>query len=409
MKGEHQHTDAMGILFWSLLVLAVAIGYAVISAQGRSHRTITLQSLNYFSRPHDGEVRMDPIEGRAAWLGGALEPQDWMVTLTDQDAEDLDLEIQRLDKSGKSIDQLRRSDLQYSNRFIAKVDSWRNELNPRRHDGLCFVVVRGVPTHRWTEHQSELFFWSLGQLLGIPGAQSGRGELLGHVRNEYHGQNTTGLHERQYRTNEDIFFHCDAADVVGLLCLTPAQKGGASRIASSVTIYNEMLKRRPDLIPRFYEDFYLDTRGDGGTRHVPIRPVSYYKGDLKTFWHTGYYRSVWDYDFMPEIDPTTLEAIKVYDEIANDPAIQLTMQFQPGDIQLLSNHYIVHARGPFEDQDDPKLRRHLLRLWLSLENREKDSREVLLKEVDRVKLLSKLIALRLRNLASKLGLRLSPL
>ena len=95
MKGEHQHTDAMGILFWSLLVLAVAIGYAVISAQGRSHRTITLQSLNYFSRPHDGEVRMDPIEGRAAWLGGALEPQDWMVTLTDQDAEDLDLEIQR--------------------------------------------------------------------------------------------------------------------------------------------------------------------------------------------------------------------------------------------------------------------------------------------------------------------------
>ena len=184
MKGEHQHTDAMGILFWSLLVLAVAIGYAVISAQGRSHRTITLQSLNYFSRPHDGEVRMDPIEGRAAWLGGALEPQDWMVTLTDQDAEDLDLEIQRLDKSGKSIDQLRRSDLQYSNRFIAKVDSWHNELNPRRHDGLGFVVVRGVPTHRWTEHQSELFFWSLGQLLGIPGAQSGRGELLGHVRNE---------------------------------------------------------------------------------------------------------------------------------------------------------------------------------------------------------------------------------
>ena len=80
MKGEHQHTDAMGILFWSLLVLAVAIGYAVISAQGRSHRTITLQSLNI--SPDLTMVRSGwiPSKDEQLGLGGHLSPRiGWLL------------------------------------------------------------------------------------------------------------------------------------------------------------------------------------------------------------------------------------------------------------------------------------------------------------------------------------------
>jgi alpha-ketoglutarate-dependent taurine dioxygenase len=40
------------------------------------------------------------------------------------------------------------------------------------------------------------------------------------------------------------------------------------------------------------------------------------------------------------------------------------MQFEPGDIQLSSNHVTLHARTAYED--DPAAPRHLLRLWLSL-------------------------------------------
>ena len=42
------------------------------------------------------------------------------------------------------------------------------------------------------------------------------------------------------------------------------------------------------------------------------------------------------------------------------------MDFQPGDIQLLNNYTILHARGDFEDHDDPALKRHLLRIWLQV-------------------------------------------
>ena len=43
------------------------------------------------------------------------------------------------------------------------------------------------------------------------------------------------------------------------------------------------------------------------------------------------------------------------------------MRFLQGDVQLLNNHQIVHSRTAFVDHDEPERRRHLLRLWLSLD------------------------------------------
>src|SRR5205085_6874970 len=113
------------------------------------------------------------------------------------------------------------------------------------HHGRGFILVRGVPVKDWTQTESELFFWCLGQHLGLPGAQNPQNDLLGHVRDQ-----RTGEDVRFYRTNKALAVHCDTADVVGLLCLKKARSGGLSRIASSVAVYNELLKRRPDLAPR---------------------------------------------------------------------------------------------------------------------------------------------------------------
>jgi len=41
------------------------------------------------------------------------------------------------------------------------------------------------------------------------------------------------------------------------------------------------------------------------------------------------------------------------------------MDFEPGDIQLLHNHQILHDRTGYVDWPDPPRKRHLLRLWLS--------------------------------------------
>ena len=57
-------------------------------------------------------------------------------------------------------------------------------------------------------------------------------------------------------TRAEMLFHADACDYVGLLCLHGAKSGGDSRVASSVTVYNRILERRPDLAKVLCEDFY---------------------------------------------------------------------------------------------------------------------------------------------------------
>jgi hypothetical protein len=39
--------------------------------------------------------------------------------------------------------------------------------------------------------------------------------------------------------------------------------------------------------------------------------------------------------------------------------------FEPGDMQFLHNHVIVHSRTSYDDYAEPERRRHLLRLWLA--------------------------------------------
>ena len=42
------------------------------------------------------------------------------------------------------------------------------------------------------------------------------------------------------------------------------------------------------------------------------------------------------------------------------------MQLEPGDLQFVYNHGLLHDRTGFEDWPAPEDRRHLLRLWLSI-------------------------------------------
>jgi len=201
----------------------------------------------------------------------------------------------------------------------------------------------------------------------VPGAQNPANELLGHVT-DYREADTAPM-ARMYRTADEIAFHCDTADVVGLLCLRTARHGGQSRIASSVYVFNELLRREPELAAELFEPFQLDRRDEQAPGDAPTvqLPPSAWDGDtLRTFWHSDYMRSAGRHDGI-EFSGRRLVAMDLYDEIANDDGTHLDMWLEEGDIQFISNHTVIHARAGYEDHDDPDERRHLLRLWLSLD------------------------------------------
>jgi len=68
---------------------------------------------------------------------------------------------------------------------------------------------------------------------------------------------------------------------------------------------------------------------------------------------------------VPPLTPLQVEALDVFDALLEDRALNLFMDFEPGDIQLLHNHQILHDRTGYVDWPEPERKRHLLRLWLA--------------------------------------------
>lgn len=320
------------------------------------YKSLRAQTLHYFARPHERVLRQ-PLECRAAWLGKDVKvADDWHYRLCDAEVVELKAAVKHAESTRKPLEKLNKTDFPLPT-LTPLINEWRNEI---RH-GLGFILIRGFPVNEWSEEQASLAYWCLGHHFGIPGAQNPEGDLLGHVRDQ-----RTGRDVRYYRTNKGIAPHCDAADFVGLLCLNKAKSGGLSRIASSVAVYNELLRRKPNLVERLFKPIWFDTKGDGGIRAFPIAPCAYADGELRTFWQSDYYREAQALSFVPKFTIDEQELIDTYDEIAGDESFYLDMDLEPGDIQLISNHTILHARTGFEDWEELNKRRHLLRLWISL-------------------------------------------
>src|SRR6185369_12496130 len=204
------------------------------------------QALRYFDRPHEAVARA-PVGGPAAWRGEAqARRRDWIVTLDDEAIAELARARDAVRARGLGIDRMRREDFPLP-RLEAAIGGWTRELT----HGRGFLVLRGLPVEEWGADDAALVYWGLGLHLGRPGAQNAEGDLLGHVVDT--GEDAANPFIRRYRTAGDIAYHCDLADAVGLLCLATPRAGGASRIVSSVTVYDELVRRRPDLIDRLYE------------------------------------------------------------------------------------------------------------------------------------------------------------
>ncbi len=238
--------------------------------------------------------------------------------------------------------------------------------------GRGFFLMRGLPVERFTQAEAEIVFWGLGLHLGLALSQNADGHLLGHVRNLDLDINKTNV--RAYQTTAELIFHNDQSDVLLLWCLKAAKAGGLSRIVSVTGIQNEIQRRRPDLLEELYRPYFIDRRGERGRDDEGDEPyyampvLSYHGGLVSARYIRGYIHSAQRFPEVPRLTAKQVEALDLFDAIANEPGMALSFQMEPGDFQLLNNYCVLHARTNFEDHPEPERRRHVLRLWLATPN-----------------------------------------
>lgn len=305
------------------------------------------------------------ITSPGAWIGSDLQGDaSWISRLAANDVAELDTALARAKSAGARIPFA--ADVFPLPRLAAKLDSMLEEIER----GRGFVLVRGIPRARYTDAECELLYWGIGAHLGRPVSQNARGHLLGHVRDE--GRIQADPNARAYQTNERMDFHTDMlpVDVLGLFCLRGAKSGGESKLVSALTLHNVLREERPDLLEALYSMFHVDWRGEepaGENGWFTLPMFSEHEGCVTARINSlPYYESAARHG--EQYRPTVLqrEALEMVQEIANRPELMLTMDFQEGDIQLINNHILLHARSAYVDYPEPGRERHLLRMWIAV-------------------------------------------
>lgn len=231
-------------------------------------------------------------------------------------------------------------------------------------------------------------YLGIGTYFGYFVSQNGRGHILGHVKNLAEDPSKTNAPIRVYRTNKRQFFHTDSADLVGLLCMARSMTGGESDIVSQHHLFNVLQKEHPDVVRTLTApEWYYDRKGELSTGDEPYFRTSVFlfedlpQGSSRTPRIFSRYdpmnvRTLARFNTGPDavIPPPSAAQEHAMDVLeATAKRLSLHMILEPGDIQLLANNQVYHARTSYDDwpygavdeEGRPRAQRQLMRLWLA--------------------------------------------
>ena len=298
------------------------------------------------------------IETPAAWVGADIEGDDsWVHVLSDDAVHSFDLALQGLKRSGKAFPDFAKEDFPLGS-FANDLMRYADELE----NGRGFFLLRGLPVERYTEEELRAIYFGIGSHLGKPVGQNPQGDLLGTVMNVGDPQDKN---TRVFQTNLYLPYHTDPSDVVGLLCLRKAQRGGLSSLVSAAAVYNEILDQAPAHLGLFYRAYHYAHLREDGAGQSPI--FSYHDGKLSCRYLRQFIELGHEQREQP-LSAVEREALDLFDRISQAESMRLDMMLRPGDMQFANNYAVLHSRSAFEDADAPDERRKLLRLWLKMPN-----------------------------------------
>jgi hypothetical protein len=304
-----------------------------------------------------------PVNLPCAWYAKDVAGDErWIWHVADDHIRELDAALNWSKSKGLAEQEVTREDFPLED-FAQCISSMIHELEY----GRGFVLMRGFPVDRYDYADLRRIYWGIGTHIGRAESQNIKGELIQEITDL--GFDYTKSEHRGSMTSALLRPHCDITDMVGLLCLRTAKSGGASTIRSAMAIYNEVLDAHPEYLPALHRGFHfeLDGKGPTGAPNEVTHRVPVFS------WHEGYLacrfnqKAIEGGAVKAGAGLTDLEqaAIDFVGQTALREDVELSMSFEPGDIQWLNNYVILHSRTHFEDHEDAAQKRLLLRLWLN--------------------------------------------
>jgi alpha-ketoglutarate-dependent taurine dioxygenase len=310
-------------------------------------------------------VVSDPIEGKSAWLGATLRPEDYRVPLTPASRD----EILRLAEELRAFP-LPTIVLDPRDFALPACRATMAEVRQILDGGVRFAVAGPLPLAELGAEAATQIYWLLSSMVARPVAQKLDGALLYDVEDTGRAA-LPGSGVRPDKTNIEIRFHNDNSynttppDYVGLLAIRTAEAGGRSRVVSFHTAHNLLAARHPELLPRLYEPFWFDRQREFFPGESPVfaAPVFERQGELKARFSAHQIRGGYALKGEP-IDNRGAAAVEALLRIFDEEDLAVDFDLAPGEMQFVHNRAVGHSRTAFVDDPGPSRRRRLVRLWL---------------------------------------------
>ena len=246
---------------------------------------------------------------------------------------------------------------------LGKFGETLSKISSQLKDGLGIALLRGLPMDDIELIDAAVIYWGIGRHMGVAMSNNPDGDMFGHIRDE--GRDYNDPNHRGYQTNVTMDYHCDQTDIVGLLSIQEAKSGGQSKVVSSISVYNEFLSRRPDLVKVMAEPFCWTKHSEMNIDEKPYyeSPIfNFLDGMLCIAFGPKHIEKGHLLDEAPRMTATQAEGIRLMEEICEDQHFEMTLE--RGDIQFANNAVILHTRQSFQDWPELERRRRLWRLWL---------------------------------------------
>jgi alpha-ketoglutarate-dependent taurine dioxygenase len=229
--------------------------------------------------------------------------------------------------------------------------------------GQGLVLIRGLPVDGSLEQFTEAV-WELGKHFGQALSQNAQGELVGHVIDATKEDATP----RMYRSNLELRPHSDITAMISLACWQKAQSGGASVVVSGVTVHDEIRRLAPQLLEPLYHGYYYHRLGEEGPDEEPATPYrvpvfANMNGQLSVRYQRAGIAAGHRERGVP-LNEADIAAFNLFDEIAKAPQNRLSFYLERGEMMVINNYTVMHARTQFTNYPEPERQRRLVRLWL---------------------------------------------
>jgi alpha-ketoglutarate-dependent taurine dioxygenase len=300
-----------------------------------------------------------------AWRASSFRsPREYVVELTRSDRAEIEAALALLARSG---------------RFRVPHDAGKEDFHfgalgetlarayAEVRSGRGFVVLRGLPAEGLSLEQYSAAVWGLGLHFGRALSQNAQGELVTSVIDATSEDATP----RMYRSKLELRPHSDITAMIALACWQKSSSGGASIVVSGVTVHDEIRRRAPRLLEPLYRGYHYHRLGEEGPDEEPTTPYrvpvfTNRGGQLSCRYQRAGIAAGHSARGVP-LDERDLEALNLFDEVAAAPENRLAFFLERGDMMVINNYAVMHARTRFTNPAEPERQRRLVRLWLDAE------------------------------------------